>query len=67
MILTNSQKEELYELINDKMFDFLNVISPPKDGRMQQDDELYESEECISHSKKLTESANKFITHITGF
>jgi cob(I)alamin adenosyltransferase len=67
MILTDAQKQELYEIINDQMFDFLNEIAPPKDESTQSYKELYESEQCITHSEKLTESVNKFITHITGF
>jgi len=57
----NINRQELFEIINDRMMDFLNVISPPKDGRMQDDSELYESEECIKYSDLIVEDIAKYL------
>ena len=54
-------RQDLFEIVNDRMMDFLNVISPPANVSVQPADELYESEECIRFSELIVDDLVKYL------
>ena len=57
----NINRQDLFEIVKDRMMDFLNVISPPTNSRVQPADELYESEECIRFSEIIVDDLVEYM------